>query len=498
MLTKKNHYKTKKFMKSYSNDGGATWEGPLEDSDFELLREAGIITPYTMVREEGGPAPLPTESGSPPPPPEPEVTAQLYLSVRGEKRGPYSWEQIREMLRTGQVSDESPIWYEGLPNWVPLSTILHGDGDEPSGIFGGITGLSGVKGFSIGSILGGIFKHHTEKEMTDFFCCGSEKTTPNIREIDTRVPSPWIFARFLLWVVILYIGFYLTYDHWRNIRFFPSLLFVGSFGIPLCILILIAELNILRDISFYVMCKAVILGALISFVFTCILDPIIAQSADAYWAGPVEETAKLLAAIFVGRNLMNGRILTGVLIGTAVGVGFAALESAGYAFEEFAKYYALQCFAYMGENTSYVQEHAAQFSGYTPEQIINLIFEVSNQQASQHNIAEATELIRRRALNAFSGSHMLLTAITTGALWMAMGKRKLEGSSASFIDCLIDLRFLRIAVISIALHMFWNSDFLATSLLLKFFITLVITWGVALALISAGYKQIINEQKGIK
>ncbi|MCI7698375.1 MAG: GYF domain-containing protein [Akkermansia sp.] len=362
-------------MKSYSNDGGATWEGPLEDADFELLREAGIITPYTMVREEGGPAPLPTESGSPPPPPEPEVTAQLYLSVRGEKRGPYSWEQIREMLRTGQVSDESPIWYEGLPNWVPLSTILHGDGDEPSGIFGGITGLSGVSGFSISTILGGIFKHHTEKEMTDFFCCGSVKTTPNIREVDTRIPSPWIFARFLLWVVILYIGFYLAYDHWGNIRFFPSLLFVGSFGIPLCVLILISELNILKDISFYVICKAIILGALISFVFTSILNPIIAQSTDAYWAGPVEETAKLLAAILVGRNLMNGRILTGVLIGTAVGVGFAALESAGYAFEEFAKYYTLQCFDYMVENTSYVLEHAVQFSGYTPDQIVSLIFE---------------------------------------------------------------------------------------------------------------------------
>lgn len=81
---------------------------------------------------------------------------------------------------------------------------------------------------------------------------------------------------------------------------------------------------------------------------------------------------------------------------------------------------------------------------------------------------------------------------------MAMGKRKLEGSSASFIDCLIDLRFLRIAVIPVALHMFWNSYFLENSGMLKFFITLVITWGVALALISAGYKQIINEQKGIR
>lgn len=486
MLTKKNHYKAKTFMKSYSNDGGATWEGPLEDADFELLREAGIITPYTMVREEGGPAPLPTESGSPPPPPEPEVTAQLYLSVRGEKRGPYSWEQIREMLRTGQVSDESPIWYEGLPNWVPLSTILHGDGDEPSGIFGGITGLSGVSGFSISSILGGIFKHHTEKEMTDFFCCGSEKTTPNIREVDTRVPSPWIFARFLLWVVILYYGIYLAYSHWKNIFDYPNLLFVGSFGIPLCILILIAELNILRDISFYVICKAIILGALISFVFTALLHPIIAQSTDAYWAGPVEETAKLLAAILVGRNLMNGRILTGVLIGTAVGVGFAALESAGYAFRAFIEIYTGEFWKLYSAVTS----NPDQYSNVTAENL--MLYSANNA------IPLSTECIHLRAFNALTGSHMLWTAITTGALWMAMGKRKLEGISASFIDCLIDLRFLRIAVISVALHMFWNSDFLENSGMLKFFITLVITWGVTLALISAGYKQIINEQKGIK
>lgn len=473
-------------MKSYSNDGGATWEGPLEDADFELLREAGVITPYTMVREEGGPAPLPTESGSPPPPPEPEVTAQLYLSVRGEKRGPYSWEQIREMLRTGQVSDESPIWYEGLPNWVPLSTILHGDGDEPSGIFGGITGLSGVSGFSISSILGGIFKHHTEKEMTDFFCCGSEKTTPNIREVDTRVPSPWIFARFLLWVVILYYGFYLAYSHWKNILDYPNLLFVGSFGIPLCILILIAELNILRDISFYVICKAIILGALISFVFAAILNPIIAQSTDAYWAGPVEETAKLLAAILVGRNLMNGRILTGVLIGTAVGVGFAALESAGYAFRHFIVAYTAEIENLIVNITS----NPGQFGNITYGSLIESSIEKA--------IFQSAEMIHSRAFCALTGWHMLWTAITTGALWMAMGKRKLEGSSASFIDCLIDFRFLRIAAISIALHMFWNSRLLADSFILRFFITFVITWGVTFALISAGYKQIINEKKGIR
>lgn len=472
-------------MKSYSNDGGATWEGPLDDADFELLREAGVITSYTMVREEGAPAPLPPGAGSPPPRPEAEVTAQLYLSVRGEKRGPYSWEQMREMLRAGQVTGESLVWYEGLPNWVPLSTILHGDSDESTGIFGGITGLSGVKGFSMGAMLSGIFKHHTEKEMTDFFCCGSDKTTPNISEVDTRVPSPWIFARFLLWVAVLYIGLYLSYDRWRNnCGFYPGLLFVGSFGIPLCVLILIAELNVLRDISFYVICKAIMLGALISFVFTSVLNPIIAQGPDAYWAGPVEETAKLLAAILVGRNLMNGRILTGVLIGTAVGTGFAALESAGYAFYSFVVIF-VEKFCKL---LVLAQSNPEQFRDF------NDVIEISINGA----ISQSIEVIHRRALCAFSGWHMLWTAITAGALWMAMGRRKLEGSSASFLDCLIDFRFLRIAVISIALHMFWNSGLMSDSGNLKYFIIGIITWGIALALISAGYKQIINEQKGIK
>lgn len=495
MLTKKNHYKAKTFMKSYSNDGGATWEGPLEDADFELLREAGIITPYTMVREEGGPAPLPTESGSPPPPPEPEVTAQLYLSVRGEKRGPYSWEQIREMLRTGQVSDESPIWYEGLPNWVPLSTILHGDGDEPSGIFGGITGLSGVSGFSISSILGGIFKHHTEKEMTDFFCCGSEKTTPNIKEVDTRVPSPWIFARLLMWLVILYLGFYFLDKQWQNPKIIPSLLFAGSFGIPLCVLVLIAELNILRNISFYVIVKAVLAGALISFVFTYLISPLFPDT-HVYWAGPTEEIAKIIAAIFVGRNLMDGRILTGLVIGTAVGTGFSALETAGYAYERLAFWNGV-CFLFES-----LAQH--QQGNENSEQLLNaasIILKCSPEQAVQallNGKDAALENLHYRSLFAVGGSHMLYTAITAGALWMAMGRRKMEGLASSAVDALMDFRFIRIAIIAVMLHMFWNSDLLATSLLLKFFITLVITWGIALALISAGYKQIINEQKGIK
>ena len=48
---------------------------------------------------------------------------EYFLHLKGEQAGPYSIEQIRLMLRTGQASKHTLYWQDGLTEWLPLSTI---------------------------------------------------------------------------------------------------------------------------------------------------------------------------------------------------------------------------------------------------------------------------------------------------------------------------------------------------------------------------------------
>ena len=62
------------------------------------------------------------------------------------------------------------------------------------------------------------------------------------------------------------------------------------------------------------------------------------------------------------------------------------------------------------------------------------------------------------------------------------------------VDDEADIRFLRIALIPVALHLVWNTSWLASFGLLRFLILGIIAWAVALRLVQAGLQQIREEK----
>jgi hypothetical protein len=48
----------------------------------------------------------------------------FYLLIDGQQAGPYTAEQLHELLARGELTAESPAWYDGLPDWAHLGTIL--------------------------------------------------------------------------------------------------------------------------------------------------------------------------------------------------------------------------------------------------------------------------------------------------------------------------------------------------------------------------------------
>jgi large-conductance mechanosensitive channel len=56
---------------------------------------------------------------------------QVFIARDGQQTGPYSLEQARQMLRSGGASAEDLAWYEGAPEWLPLSKVPGIEDDSP-------------------------------------------------------------------------------------------------------------------------------------------------------------------------------------------------------------------------------------------------------------------------------------------------------------------------------------------------------------------------------
>ena len=468
---------------SYSPDGGNSWIGPLSQDEFAQLQAAGIIAPEYIIRTEPNPgapaaqappapapassayatspapAPTPTPAAAPVPPPTPTPAPEpLYYIMIGEnKEGPHPKHVLLEMLSSGKISTANVVWTEGMPAWTPLGTVItppsaswQQQATETTGnVISNVTGLGALDGFSLSRFFSEIFRNHSTEEAVDIFCAGSRMTIPNVRDINATWPTPWVFARLLLLCIVLFFGFTWGAEHYHNHpSFIVGLFLVGSFGMPFCTMVLMFELNARRDIPFYSMMKSFLVGGLFSMVIALFLFNHL-KATEAYWAGPIEEPAKLLAAIMTASIFRKGSVHTGILLGCAVGAGFAAFESAAYI---------------MNSDTP----------GGT--------------------------MFLRAILTPCC--HTVWTAITAGAFWYVMGLKVKQGirrADDTTIDFSIlwDARFLRIALIPVVLHMIWNSNLLPEYIELRWTTLGVVAWLVLLRLVQVGINQIKEEKKAL-
>ncbi len=52
---------------------------------------------------------------------------EIWIGRDGERHGPYKEDDVRQWLRSGQVSPADLAWYEGLADWQPLSVLFPGE-----------------------------------------------------------------------------------------------------------------------------------------------------------------------------------------------------------------------------------------------------------------------------------------------------------------------------------------------------------------------------------
>ena len=49
---------------------------------------------------------------------------EVWIGRDGERHGPYKEEDVRQWMRSGQVSRDDLAWYDGLADWQPLSVLF--------------------------------------------------------------------------------------------------------------------------------------------------------------------------------------------------------------------------------------------------------------------------------------------------------------------------------------------------------------------------------------
>jgi RsiW-degrading membrane proteinase PrsW (M82 family) len=340
-----------------------------------------------------------------------------------------------------------------------------------------LTSTEKLEGFSLATMFSEVFKARKPGEIEDYFVVGTSKTTPPLDEVETGWPKPWFFMRVLIFFLVVYFLLSKTIDAFGNPHEIPGLIILGSLAVPLATVFLFWELNTPRNVSFVQVLMLVCLGGVISLVFTEIVDRI----SNLGWlgnpsAGIEEEVAKLLAVVLVVRGTRYRYILNGLVFGAAIGCGFAAFETAGYAYFN----------GFLTHFMGWVLGHLDTLQKINPDDAGGAAAEIS-----RVVYPYMFGSIETRSYLAPFG-HIAWTAISAGALW------RVKGAQPFHFKMLIDPTFLRVFFIPVALHMAWDTNLVqgqqpvVRNALL--FGLGVIAWWVAFLLVQQGLRQIKQAQ----
>jgi RsiW-degrading membrane proteinase PrsW (M82 family) len=354
-----------------------------------------------------------------------------------------------------------------------------------------------LEGFSLRQMFSEVFKKRRPGEVEEYLIAGTEKTTPPIEEVQTGWPKPWLFMRVLIFLALVYLGLALTFDIFgvAGGRVIPGVMVIGAMIVPLAVVFLFFELNTPRNVTFYRVLAMFCLGGAISLFFAIFGFEGVATGNDwlgASKAGLVEEPAKLLAVVIVVGRLRTKYVLNGIMFGAAVGAGFAAFETAGYAFFEgydninIARMLA-EIMAQYGEHTKPIMEAIFNFMlGKTElsEPVAKVIFPA---QVNGYN--NMIGLLWTRTYLAPFG-HVVWTAITAGALW------RVKRSAPLHVKMLIEPSFIRAFFIPVGLHMIWNSPLISRGLVggLERVGLGIIAYFVVFGMVQQGLRQVKEEQ----
>ena len=282
---------------------------------------------------------------------------------------------------------------------------------------------------SLIDIFSDMTKKHTKEERDRVFIAGTEFTTPNEAEMLAGWTKPFLFFRFFMICLVGFIALYLfaLFSQGDSMYYFLD---VGiPFVVPITFILLIWEMHIPRNISLLEVIWMTAVGGVLSICATLLMQIMGMDIPSPAFAGVLEEPAKLLLIYFFLKRKNYKYALNGVLIGAAVGAGFAMFES---------MMYSVRGMLQVGVQSSlwYLMEYGAGENAYWYGYVSGLEFGLSQAFV--------------RAITGIAG-HGMWAALYGGILVMEKKDEPIE------VKHFASIRFLIYFILSVVLHAYHNS-----------------------------------------
>ncbi|MGW3445922.1 PrsW family intramembrane metalloprotease [Streptomyces sp. NPDC001076] len=159
---------------------------------------------------------------------------------------------------------------------------------------------------------------------------GPQQPPPPYPRIRAGLWKRYLGGGLALWMLTAVVAYATT-----NTTLLPTLILLGSFLVPV-VFVLWAYERHGRDLGVSAILGCFLTGGTLGVLGASLMESYLVRPSWGMfvWVGLIEEAVKLGALVFVLRRLPGIRgMRAGLVLGAAVGLGFAALESAGYAFD---------------------------------------------------------------------------------------------------------------------------------------------------------------------
>lgn len=406
-----------------------------------------------------------------------------FYESNGQKVGPVPLADLQARLAGGNLKDNTLVWREGLAEWTPanalpelkaaqnpkLESTMRFPAPQPQpsggdrGVLGGIgakiselTDLPTISDVPVKQVFTtGLKRDPNSGPPEDAFVVGTASTTPALEQVPRGWAAPRVFWRILAGAFATYLLLRLGVTRFQNINFLPGMMVIGSFIVPAAVVVFFFEMNSPRNVSIYQVAKMVLFGGALSLVATVVLHEFIpgagtGKIGPALTTGFIEELAKALCLVLAVKEARYRWQLNGLLIGAAVGAGFAGFESAGYALQ-----------ALLGA------------------------LGVAN---GSVNISGVFDTIMLRAVLA-PGGHVIWTAMVGAAIWKAKGNAPFHWG---VVTQPVVIRRFAVATI---LHGLWDADLNVVNVTilgipLHLLVISVVGWYIILAMLKQSYAEL--------
>jgi RsiW-degrading membrane proteinase PrsW (M82 family) len=151
-------------------------------------------------------------------------------------------------------------------------------------------------------------------------------------------PQTGVWWRILLGGLALYVVGVVVLGLTGNPNLFPTVVLLGNLLVPVAYVAFFYQRRHLSELDLPSVAAAFFWGGVLGTFAAALLEPLVVQRLDlatGFAVGAIEEGAKILGVLVVARHRRHDRPVDGLILGAAAGMGFAALESTGYAFTAF-------------------------------------------------------------------------------------------------------------------------------------------------------------------